>query len=139
MDDTENTVHRDFRFGRVAADKVSSVERAFRVEVWGSDLVIQRELSKDADLAVLQEIPRGPGRVHLVAYLDQIKGWLTFFSPDGKQLASLTLTDKTLSALPGLYLGNVAGDVCLERLRISRWIGEIPADVRLRPDAHRMP
>ena len=61
----------DFVFALGTSDKPDSVKRAFRFEAWGGDLVVQRELEKEADLAVVQEIGPGPGRAHLQAYLDQ--------------------------------------------------------------------
>ena len=62
----------DFVFALGIDDKdKGTVKRAFRFEAWGGDLVIQRELENEADLAVVQEISPGPGRAHLQAYLDQ--------------------------------------------------------------------
>ena len=84
----------------------NTVKRAFRFEAWGTDLVLQRELKKQADLAVVQEVSRGPGRIHLQAYLDQKKGRMLVFSPGGKQLADLKVSDTRPAALPGLSLAN---------------------------------
>ncbi len=66
-----------------------TVKRAFRFEAWGGDLVIQRELESEADLAVVQEISPGAGRAHLQAYLDQEAGRILVCSQGGKQLAEL--------------------------------------------------
>ena len=46
----------DFVFALGTSDKDDSVKRAFRFEVWGGDLVVLRELEKEADLAVVQEV-----------------------------------------------------------------------------------
>jgi hypothetical protein len=67
----------------------ATVKRAFRFEAWGGDLVIQREVETEADLAVVQEINPGAGRAHLHAYLDQEAGRILVCSQSGKQLASL--------------------------------------------------
>ena len=64
-------------------DKDNTVKRAFRFEAWGGDLVVQRELEQEADLAVVQEVAAGPGRTHLQAYLDQQEGRILVFSPSG--------------------------------------------------------
>src|SRR5262245_41712228 len=120
----------DFVFALGVDDRETTVKRAFRFEAWGGDLVVQRELEQEADLAVVQEVAPGPGRTHLQVYLDQEKGRILVFSPGGKQLADLKVAGPKPVALPGLYLANVRGDVRLEWLRIGRWNGEVPREVR---------
>jgi peroxiredoxin len=123
----------DFVFALGVADNdMATVKRAFRFEAWGSDLVIQRELETDADLAVVQEITPGPGRVHLQAYLDQEAGRILVCSQGGKQLASLKLPGAQLKSHPGLYLANLRGDLRLEWLRIGTWTGELPREVNVK-------
>jgi len=124
----------DFVFALGTSDKDESVKRSFRFEAWGGDLVIQRELEKEADLAVVQELQPGAGRTHLQVYLDQEEGVIQVFSQNGKQLANLKVAGATtpprkLPVLPGLYLANLRGDLRLEWLRIARWSGEPPRDV----------
>jgi hypothetical protein len=122
----------DFVFALgVSENDMASVRRAFRFEAWGSDLVIQRELETDADLAVVQEITPGPGRVHLQAYLDQEAGRILVCSQGGKQLASLKMGGPQSKAYPGLYLSNVRGNLRLEWLRIGTWSGELPREVNV--------
>jgi peroxiredoxin len=120
----------DFVFALGTSDKDESIKRAFRFEAWGTDLVIQRELEKEADLAVVQEIQPGVGRTHLQVYLDQEAGMIQVFSPSGKQLAELKVGATKLPVFPGLYLANLRGDLRLEWLRISRWGGELPRGVK---------
>ncbi len=120
----------DFVFALGVDDKDSTVKRSFRFEAWGGDLVVQRELEQEADLAVVQEVASGPGRTHLQAYLDQTEGRILVFSPGGKQLADLKVAGNKPAALSGLYLANIRGDVRLEWLRIGRWNGEIPREAR---------
>ena len=76
----------DFVFALGVDDNKNTVERAFRFEAWGGDLIIQRELEREADLAVVQEIAQGPGRTRLQAYLDQEDGRILVFSPRGKEV-----------------------------------------------------
>jgi peroxiredoxin len=121
----------DFVFAFGVSDNESTIKRAFRFEAWGGDLVLQRELEREADLAVVQDIGSGPGRTHLQLYLDQEQGRALVYSPSGKQLADLKVPSAKPVALPGLYLGNVRGDLRLEWLRIGRWNGDIPREVRL--------
>jgi peroxiredoxin len=121
----------DFVFALGVSDQETSVKRAFRFEAWGGDLVIERELENEADLSVVCELRPGPGRAHLQTYLDQNEGRVLVFSPQGKQLATLKVGSGKLPALSGLYLGNLRGDLRLEWLRISRWSGELPREVKL--------
>jgi hypothetical protein len=119
----------DFVFALGVDDTEESVKRAFRFEAWGSDLIVQRELKKEADLNVVQKIGSGPGRSHFQVYLDQDKERILTFSPDGKQLSHFKVGSAPRAALPGLCLQNLHGDVRLDWLRISPWNGEIPREV----------
>ena len=91
---------------------------------------MQRELEKDADLAVVQAIESGAGRAHFQVYLDQENNRITIFSPAGKQLASLKVGNTKSPALSGLDITNIRGDLRLEWLRIVRWNGEPPREVQ---------
>ena len=120
----------DFVFALGTSDEPESVKRAFRFEAWGGDLIVQRELEKEADLAVVQEIEAGPGRAHFQVYLDQENNRITIFSPAGKQLASLKVGAIKSPALSGVDITNIRGDLRLEWLRIVRWSGEPPREVQ---------
>jgi peroxiredoxin len=120
----------DFVFALGVEDRELTIKRAFRFEAWGGDLVIQRELEAEADLAVVQDVAAGPGRTHLQAYLDQQEGRILVFSPGGRQLAHLKVVGTRPSVLPGLYLANIRGDVRLEWLRVGRWNGDVPREAR---------
>jgi peroxiredoxin len=120
----------DFVFAIGTSDQPETVKRAFRFEAWGGDLIVQRELEKEADLAVVQEIGSGAGRAHFQVYLDQENNKITIFSPLGKQLASLKVGGSKQPALTGVDLTNLRGDLRLEWLRIVRWSGEPPREVQ---------
>jgi hypothetical protein len=119
----------DFVFALGVDDTEESVKRAFRLEAWGGDVIFQRELKTEADLYVVQDITSGSGRSRFQVYLDQEKGRLLAFSPDGKQLIDFKVGRAPRAALPGLCLKNLRGDVRLDWLRISRWNGTIPGNV----------
>jgi hypothetical protein len=123
----------DFLFALGVDDKENTVKRAFRFEMWGADFVLQRELEREADLAIVQVVTPDARWTHLQVYLDQKKGRILVFSPGGKPLADLKVAETRLAALPGLYLANIRGDVRLEWLRIGRWNGEFPGEVRANP------
>ncbi len=120
----------DFVFALGTSDQPDSVKRAFRFEAWGGDLIVQRELEKEADLAVVQEIGTGPGRAHFQVYLDQEANTITVFSSLGKKVTSLKVGSVKSTALPGVDLTNLRGDVRLEWLRVVRWSGETPREVQ---------
>ncbi|MDB5390765.1 MAG: thiol-disulfide isomerase-like thioredoxin, partial [Planctomycetaceae bacterium] len=119
----------DFELAFGVDNDPKSVPRSFRFEVWDSDLVIQRETDSEADLASLQEIKPGPGRVNLQVFLDQVQGRAIVFSASGKQLASLHVPDPKSKPKTGIRIANKRGDLRLERLRIGRWNGEVPREV----------
>jgi peroxiredoxin len=119
----------DFVLAIGVDDHAATLKRAFRFEAWGGDLVVERELESEADLARIQEITPGPGRIHLHVFVDQERGHLLVFSQAGKKLAELKLVGPKPVVLPGLALTNLRGDLRLEWLRIGRWSGELPREV----------
>jgi hypothetical protein len=126
----------DFVLALGVGEGEDTVKRAFRFEVWSADMIVQRELEREADLEIVYQVSPGFGRVHLLAYLDQEKGRILVFTPRGQQVADLKVRGARPAVLPGLYLGNLRGDVRLEWLRIARWDGEVPGQVR--PDRARI-
>jgi hypothetical protein len=82
-------------------DKKDTFKRAFRFEVWGSDLIVQRELEKEMDLTVVQELSLGhPGRTQIQANLDQVNGRILVFSAGGARLADMTVGSGKSGVLP---------------------------------------
>jgi peroxiredoxin len=110
----------------LSGEDEKSMRRCFRFEAWDSHLVALFELDQEADLKELQDLKPGPGHAHLQAYLDQKQGRLRVYSTSGQQLADLSIKGKS-SLKPGssVQIINHGGDVCLERLRVTRWNGEI--------------
>ena len=88
------------------------ISRAFRFEVWERDLIIQRETEQEADVASVGEIAPGPGRVHLIAYLDQEKGRILVFSVDGKPLADLKVAGGQAPGAGRHFSGRTSGVTC---------------------------
>lgn len=122
----------DFAFalgvGDASDEKV--LQQAWRFEVWENDLVVKGETDAEADVGLVQKITTGPGRAHLIAYLDQAAGRCLVFSPAGEQLADVAIAGGKPPVLSGLRLDNKRGDLRLERLRIARWAGELPKGVQ---------
>ncbi|HTI51285.1 MAG TPA: TlpA disulfide reductase family protein, partial [Planctomycetaceae bacterium] len=113
----------------VDADE-ASIKRAFRFEAWDADLIVVREEAEEGDIALVQTRTAGAGRVHLQLFLDQEAGRCLVLSARGEPLADLTVAEKQPKVRPGLRLTNkTGGDIRLERLRIGRWNGDVPAKV----------
>lgn len=118
------------------SDDEATFKRAYRLEVWDNELVLRCELGREADVDTVQTIATGSGRAHLVAYLDQEKGRMLVYSPNGKQLSEISVKPRNPKTHSGIRLTNRKGDVRLERLRITRWDGVTPREVQ--PDKVRL-
>ena len=103
-------------------------EQAFRLEVWDDELVLLREAETEADLASLGKITTGPGRCHLIVYLDQQRNHAAVFSPAGKLLADLAVPESKPDPQSCIRLANHRGKLRLELLRVMRWNGVLPHD-----------
>jgi len=120
----------DFLFALGVHINATTIQHAFRFEVWDDDLVVVGESKQDADVASVQVVDDGPGHVRLQAYLDQEKRRLLLFSRSGKPIATFNIRSKKPRVRGGLRLTNKKGDVRLESLRISRWNGVPPSAVQ---------
>jgi thiol-disulfide isomerase/thioredoxin len=120
----------DFLFALGVNDQTATVQQAFRFEVWDGDLVVLGESPRDADVVSVQLVRGGPGHVHVKAYLDQEKQRLLLFSRRGQAIAAFNIRSRKPQVHTGLRLTNKKGDVRLESLRISRWSGAAPREVR---------
>jgi thiol-disulfide isomerase/thioredoxin len=106
------------------------LKEAFRFEVWANDLVIQRELENEADPAEIQKLTAGPGRAHFQVFIDQNLGRCLVFSASGSKLADIKVTAANPEVRSGVRLDNLKGDIRLERLRVVRWTGDLPREVK---------
>ncbi len=120
----------DFIFALGAGDDDKQFLHAWRFEVWDGDLVLHRETDDADEPAAVQKVASGPGRAHLLVYLDQTEGQCLVYSSAGEKLADLKLTGADAGALAGVRLDNKHGDLRLERLRIARWAGALPREVQ---------
>jgi thiol-disulfide isomerase/thioredoxin len=116
----------DFALAIGFSDDESSLERAFRFEVWDKEIVAYRVLGKTAKLASVMAMKDGPGRLQVKLFLDQEQGKLLIASATGEVLGEIKLGGLPDPILGGVRLTNIHGDIRLERLRISRWDGETP-------------
>jgi len=105
-------------------------KRAYRFEIWDEELVVRCELGREADVASVEAITSGAGRAHYVAYLDQIRGRMLVYSPNGTEYAQINIAPRRPQIHSGLRLTNKRGDVRLERLRVARWDGVPPGETQ---------
>ena len=102
---------------------------AFRFEVLESDLIVACESEFEADLKSIKQVKSGADSLQVQLLLDQAQKRLLVFAPNGDPMADLKLGGKSPAAFSKLQLTNKAGNIRLERLRISRWSGELPRSV----------
>jgi peroxiredoxin len=69
----------------------TTIDQAFRLDVWNDDLVLARENPRDADVALLQHLVDGKGQLHVRIYLDQNSGHCLVFSQEGERIADVTV------------------------------------------------
>jgi peroxiredoxin len=144
----------DFTVALGVMESDHAVRNAFRFEVWDGQLVVVGESVRDADAAVLEPAGNQGGHVRVLAYIDRPQGRLFLLSRAGKSLGTLSVAPAKAAPRPpqgfnlcnllgavttgqkpaepttGVRLTNYKGDVRLETLRISRWNGVPPQDVR---------
>ncbi len=129
------TAYPDFELAIGVDETADSVSRAFRFEVWDTEIVVQRETEREADLAHLKSaIDSKGGRLHIQGFLDQAKGRMLVYSASGAPLADLTvptLDSNVAKVFGGIQLTNRKGDIRLERLQIGRWNGETPRQLEV--------
>ncbi|MFN7766847.1 MAG: TlpA family protein disulfide reductase [Planctomycetaceae bacterium] len=118
----------DFSFELGAPNSPDPWKESLRIEVIDQTVVAIRDTSTDADLAPLQPVGPGEGRLRLMVFIDQLKPQFLIFTPAGQLLADLRVTGTT-AAPWSVRLVNRTGSVRLERLGISRWNGARPQEV----------
>lgn len=102
---------------------------AFRFEVWENDLVAACESDVDADVKAIQPVKAGAGGIHLQLFLDQPQRRMRVYAANGDPLADLTLGGKHPLDLGKFQLTNKSGNIRLERVRVSKWTGDLPRAV----------
>ena len=120
----------DFVLALAADGQNGRVAPTFRFEVWDGVLVVVGESTRDADMAILQEAGTRGGELRVQIYLDQQQRKLILVSRTGKILATLNIKGAKPQSHTGVQLTNGKGDVRLEHLRVTRWNGIPPRDVR---------
>ena len=119
----------DLAFG-TGPDLPSKKDHAFHIEVWDGNIVVQRETEQEADVESILEVGKLPksGQIQFIAYIDQTAGRVAIYSIKGQKIADIKVAAKTPKIGTCISLTNKRGDVRLERLRISRWNGDVPKE-----------
>lgn len=100
---------------------------SYRIEVGGNQLVAARESADAGDIAPLQEIALGEGRVHLLLYIDQNKGLMNVCKPSGELIAKVETASAAKEHLKLVRFAAGDGDLRIETLRVTPWSGIQPA------------
>lgn len=124
------TKRPDFVFALGVDERDSAAQPVFRFEVWGDQIVVVGETARAADAAPILKARPGEGRLRVQVCLDQPQGRLVLLSPGGKALATLNLGARGAPFPGSVRLTNGKGDVRLEHLRVARWNGVTPRNVR---------
>ncbi len=115
----------------IAADHDSDEDKrtdGWRLETFGQTLAVMREYERAADVEKVDSLADKTG-IRLLVYLDQSAGKIMIYRPDGTKLAELAPPKEDVGKRElgrGIRLINRHGTVRLERLRISRWSGNLP-------------
>jgi peroxiredoxin len=106
-----------------------SLRDAARFEVFGDDVTAVLEADRRADLAPVEKVHDGPGRLHLRAYFDQEAGRLQVYTADGVPKAELSVPGRRSRARAGVHLADLRGGLRLECLEVGRWGDGPPHEV----------
>ncbi|MFK8114011.1 MAG: TlpA family protein disulfide reductase, partial [Rubripirellula sp.] len=99
----------------------------WRIETAGNQLMLVREHADSADLDFLMDL-KNVGSIRLTLYLDQRAGTMQVFLPDGT-LAGKVTTPASKKTGTGVRLQNRGRSLTLEKLRIAKWLGDVPMPI----------
>lgn len=98
-------------------------QRALRLESWGNEIVLVRELEDKADVALVQSIAPDQQRLHIVLYVNQDSGQAIAVTEDQKSISELSVLG---SSGTGIRIDARKPGLKLERVQVSRWNGLPP-------------
>jgi thiol-disulfide isomerase/thioredoxin len=120
----------DFVFALGVDERDAAAQSIFRLEVWDGQIVVVGETARAADAAPVMKVGSGEGRIRVQVCLDQRERRLVLLSRGGKPLATLNLGAGQPPFPECVRLTNGKGDVRLDYLRVARWTGVTPRDVK---------
>ena len=127
-----------FSLAFCASDKAKQLAEGYRLEVWGRKLVLVREVSKSADVAMVSELDTNTAHVHLEALYNHATGEFSVKSLDGRELGKITLPENGGYPLRVVSFTNSGKEVSLEQLVVSQWNGRVPPKVDVnKPRIHK--
>ena len=98
-------------------------QRALRLESWGDEIVLVRELDDAADVVLVQSIAPEQKRLHLVLYINQDTGQAIAVDDSQKPVGQLSVLG---SSGTGIRIDAKKRGLKLERVQVSRWNGLAP-------------
>lgn len=100
-----------------------STSQAYRVEFWGSAIVILREMGRSAKVSSLGTAEKTEGRLKLAIELDQIRQMATVYSERGERLGAINFESEDGKVLPGIAFENIQGDLRINSINILQGAG----------------
>lgn len=104
-------------------NSVESAKQAFRIEFWGSAIVLLREIGSAAKVSSLGTVDDADGRLRLAIELDQVRQRAIIYSDRGAKLGQIDFDSKDGKISPGIMLENIHGDFRLHNLRVMHGAG----------------
>jgi len=101
-----------------------SPDDSVRLETWDDELVA---LVGD-DFEPIMNLSKRPNQLDLRLHWNRDTGSLSIYSRTGSRLA--TVTGATQSGQPGIYIRNKGSQLTVSSLRVNRWNGTAPREVR---------
>lgn len=98
-------------------------KQAFRIEFWGSAIVLLREVGSAAKVSSLGTVDSANGRLRLAIELDQVRQRAIIYSDRGEKLGQIDFDSSEGKVLPGIMLENIHGDFRLHNLRVMHGAG----------------
>jgi thiol-disulfide isomerase/thioredoxin len=108
-----------------------ATDAAFRIEFWGSAIVLLREIENKAKVSSLGNVEDADGRFRLAIELDQIRSRAIVYSERGLKLGEIDFDRDQGDVYGGIAIENISGDVRLHELRVLHGVGrDSPAGQR---------
>lgn len=121
----------DGDFTLVIDDGSARSTNSFRIEAWDESIVVVRETTEDAAVAVIQKVdPRRPQRLDLTLYVNQEEGTCSVYSADGDNVAAIPTGSFDPSDIRVIRLMNHGHDLRLENLLVRPWDGVLPESAK---------
>lgn len=103
----------------------------WRIETAVNNLAIIRETDDSGDLDLMLDLTNKTS-IYLTAFLDQQKGEVHVLLPDGTSIGNISVPPEDDQKIGrGIRLINRNNSLTLERLRVAKWLGDVPSRLEI--------